>query len=226
MFFGVSNTNTSSHSPTLAEPAVLDASPGHLRTPGSFLFDILPGETLINNASGWGGMALDLSASPACAPSPTRNVTQSPLSITSLGRFLSRGNVNTHLMDILRASDGSSVLPNGPVSVTLADCSSDLLGFCYSPPFSLPVTLPVGDVYYIVAEEVANGDTLRVMTNPARGTIHAGGKRDGTTSMTYQGPGVGCIAGRVWRPSSSATWTITPDLDTAFGPVNFLVQGA
>ena len=44
---------------------------------------------------------------------------------------------------------------------------------------------------------LASGDALREMTQPARGTVHASGKRDGVTSMTYAGPTAGSPAGPV-----------------------------
>jgi hypothetical protein len=200
----------------------LDAAPVHPRLASSYLYDILPGEQTLSNLTGWAGLALDLTESPKCAPS--LGVQQRALSVVALGRFLSSGNKDVHMMDIRRASDGSSLLQS-PAFVNMSSCSSDILGFCYSTTFSTPVTLTVGDTYYIVSQESAGADSLREMVNPARGTVHANGRRDGTTSMTYVGPNAGCVAGRVFAPAGqpSLQWTVTPDLDTAFGPVNFLL---
>jgi hypothetical protein len=209
----------------------LTAAPTHTRHTSSFLYDLLPGERALTNLTGWAGMALDLSSAPACRPSPY--LTMQNLTVAALGRFRSAGNAGSHKMDIVRASDGTSVLPGGPVVVGMdaASCpSSDLLGMCYSAPIAPPALLTVGDVYYIVSLETAGGDAVREMTSPAKGTTHANGKRDGTTLMSYRGPTSGCIAGRVTGTggagSPPSSWTVIPDLDTSFGPVNFLLSEA
>ena len=67
------------------------------------------------------------------------------------------------------------------------------------------------------------------MRDAARMTTHA--HRDGTTIMSYQGPGVLDVVGRVTKPATTnqavgppPTWDVTPELDTSFGPVNIVLQ--
>ena len=190
------------------DAVVLDAAAGHEPAPRSWLFDVLTGETLIANFSGWAGFVLDLRA-----PVVT------PLTISALGRFRVRGNALPHDLDVIDAATGASVLPNGPVNVDFASCATDLLGFCYA---QLPaaVTLPVGGRFYVVSQEAANGDAFISMTDAAAATTHA--HRDGTTLMSYAGPGKGAVAGKVSK-ASSGEWNESGDVECSFGPVNMLM---
>ena len=120
-------------------------------------------------------------------------------------------------------SDGVSMLGGQGASVDLsaAGClSSDLLGFCYSQPLSPPVSLPAGAAYYVISEETSGGDAWVEMTNPAAATTHT--VRDGSTSLTHAGPGRGHISGRASRIGSAGQWRVVTDIDTMFGPVNWV----
>lgn len=202
----------------------------HGPTPNSWLFDILPGEVLVNNITGWAGFALDLTD-----PSITQ-----PLSASSIGRFRARGNVGQHGLNIFDASTGSSVMPGGQsvtVDLSSSGCpTTDLLGYCYVTIPSGPVSLLQGHVYYVVSSETSGpgADVTIEMTNPSAATTHANNKRDGTTLLSYQGPGKGSIAGRVYSSSTSVaptftggaaadTWTLIPEIDTMFGPLNLVL---
>ena len=196
----------------------LDGGITHGRTPGSYVFDVLPGELRVNNITGWAGFVLDLSAPGSEA-----------MRVTSLGRFRVAGNTGVHGLDVIDAVTGASVLPGGtPVSVDLspAGCpSSDLLGYCYAPAIAGGgVTLPPGHVYYVVSSETAGGDRHIHMTDPAAATTHA--HRDGTSMVSYMGPHKGTISGSVVKASGAAGWTVEPNLDCMRGPLNMIVAGA
>ena len=171
-------------------------------TPGSFLFDCLPGQELVN-LTGWAGMAVEAKATVA---------------ITRLGRYKTLGNRKTHAMGIFRASDHAAMLPSGSRPAVGMSCEADLLGFCWTAPFA-PVNLVPGETYYIVAEETTDGDLATEMADAARMTTHA--HRDGSTIMSYNN-GVVEVTGRVAKVDGS--WMVTPELDTSFGPVNFVVK--
>eukprot|EP01052_Picozoa_sp_SAG31_P059802 SAG31_NODE_19057_length_613_cov_0.994163_1_plen_88_part_00 len=49
------------------------------------------------------------------------------------------------------------------------------------------------------------------------------GHRIGTTHMSYIS-GHGSVSGRAWRGSIVGPFTVTNEIDTSFGPVNFAVQ--
>ena len=72
------------------------------------------------------------------------------------------------------------------------------------------------------SQETAGEDAYLEMTNPAAATSHT--VRDGTTSLTHAGPGLGRITGRVERAGAAGAWRIVKDIDTAFGPVNWVMQ--
>ena len=162
-------------------------------TPGSFLFDCLPGQELVN-LTGWAGMAVEAKATVA---------------ITRLGRYKTLGNRQTHAMGIFRASDHAAMLPSGSRPAVGMSCEADLLGFCWTAPFA-PVHLVPGATYYIVAEETTDGDLATEMADAARMTTHA--HRDGSTIMSYNNGAVE-VTGRVAKVNGS--WMVTPELDTS-----------
>lgn len=195
----------------------LDASAGHLPHPQSWLYDVLPGEALQGNFTGWMGFVLDL-RDPA--------TTTGGLTVAGLGRFKARGNNGTHALDIVDAATHTSVLPGGKgviVDLSIEGCpSTDVLGFCYAS-LPTPVTLPVGGRYYVVSWERAGGDAVIAMSDAAAATNHA--HRDGTTLMSYAGPGKGAVGGKVSQDSGSGgVWVETGDVECAFGPTNLLVM--
>jgi hypothetical protein len=194
-------------------------------TAGSFLYDCLAGQNTVS-LNGWAGMVVEAKAA---------------VMVVQLGRYKTRGNSQVHAMQIFRESDGAPMLPStGASNATVVDmsCAGDLLGFCYTSRFQ-PVRLVAGERYYLVAEERngsgsssgessrGDGEVLTEMADSARITTHA--HRDGSTIMSYQGPGQLDVVGRVFRPVGSSGgdslggaggWAVTPELDTSFGPVN------
>ena len=186
----------------------LDSSVGHAVTPKSWLFDVLPGEILVNNFTGWAGFVLDL-----------RLPTTTPLNVAALGRFRARGNLHPHKLDILDAATGLSVLTE-PVTVDFETCVTDLLGFCYTSLPS-PVALSAGKRFYIVSYETAGEDAFVAMTDAAAATTHV--HRDGSTLMSYAGPGQGIVAGKVSQADGAANWIETMDVECMYGPLNLLI---
>ena len=194
------------------DSVALAASQGRAPHPASWLFDVLPGEALNATFSGWAGFVLDLRA-PAAAP----------LRISGLGRFRARGNGGAHALNVFDAATGASVLPGGAVTVDLspAGCpATDVLGFCYAA-LPAPVALAQGGRYYVVSAEAAGGDAFVAMADAAAATTHA--HRDGTTLMSYAGPGKGAVAGKVSQASGGGAWVEEGDLECAFGPLNLLM---
>ena len=176
-------------------------------TSGSFLFDCLAGQKAIN-LTGWAGIAVEAKA---------------PVSITRIGRYKTRGNSRAHPVQVFRRSDAAAMLPADTNATVDMSCEGDLLGMCYTALFA-PLRLVPGEVYYIVAEESQSGDMVTEMGDSARETTHA--HRDGSTIMSYQGPGLVEVIGRVSGPDGPA-WldhaTVAPELDTSFGPMNFVL---
>ena len=48
--------------------------------------------------------------------------------------------------------------------------------------------------------------------------------RDGLTYVSYAGPDMVEISGRVMSSGASHQWSVTAEMDTAFGPLNMLLQ--
>ena len=202
--------------------------PDHPPTPGSFLYDVLPSQTTINNITGYAGFALNLSA---LAP------THPPLVVARLGRFKSVGNTGVHQLGVARGSDGSWLLePSAATAVSMDACTPDMLGFCYSQKLAAPLLLPQGELYYIVSSETAGGDVLVDMSMSATGADYAS-YRSGDTFLSYQMPtgggaapmaaGSPLISGKVFRLGEGGAWTATsdfPNIDTSFGPVNMVLS--
>ena len=109
-------------------------------------------------------------------------------------------------------------------AVDMQSCVPDALGFCYSPPLGTALTLEPGKRYYIAAEEHEGGDAYAEMTDSATSTDFS--VRDGRTFMSYRKPAHGVVAGRARRGAQNTTWTLSEagghDLDTSFGPVNYV----
>jgi 6-phosphogluconolactonase (cycloisomerase 2 family) len=121
-----------------------------------------------------------------------------PLTVTALGRIYIAGNTGSHVVKLVRASDGMDV-PGGAVTITLP--SGNPGNFVYGLLPS-PVTLDANGVYYLVSFETSGGDQfydLSSVTATTEITI--------TNGVGYQ-PGIGFIP--VGGPNSS------------FVPVNML----
>jgi hypothetical protein len=184
----------------------LGAAAGHAdRAASSWLYDALPGEALSSNFTGWAGFVLDLRA-PGTAGVP----------VAALGRFRARGNARAHALDVIDAATGASVL-SAPATVDFATCATDVLGFC-AAAVAPPVVLAAGGRYYVVSREEAGGDAFVAMADAAAATSHA--HRDGTTLLSYAGPGTGAVAGKVSRADGAAAWTEEGDIECMYGPLN------
>ena len=190
------------------DAVALAPAPGHAPAPGSWLYDLLPGEDLRANFTGWAGFELDLRAPGSAA-----------LRVGALGRFRARGNARAHALTVFDAVSGAAV-PGANATVDFGACVSDLLGFCYGA-LAAPVTLAPGGRYYVVSREAAGGDAFVAMSDAAAATTHA--HRDGTTLMSYAGPGAGAVAGKVSRADGGAAWAAEGDVECMYGPLNLLL---
>ena len=221
---------------------VVGAAGGGL-TPGSFVLDITPmgdlckgchhpipydkpaasGPTtpILHSDGGWAGFILDNSQN------------HRSVQLLRFGRYRVPGNNQSHSMNVWdeQASrfmlTGATAIAKAVVPLSTAVCSPDALGFCYSEPLPTPLTLEPGKRYYIVSEEHTGGDTYAEMTDSATSTNFV--VRDGRTYMSYQRPCCGVVSGRVRRAPRATSWAKSEvaghDLDTSFGPVNFVVGG-
>ena len=189
------------------DDVVLDATNGHAMNSASWLFDIVPGEALQSNASGWLGFALDLTAPGSV-----------DLAVQGLGRFKARGNGGVHALDIVDAATRASVLAGGRPTVDMAACATDALGFCYAAGTA---TLSAGRVYFVVSQEAAGGDAVVAMYDAAAATTHV--HRDGTTMMSYAGPKRGAVTGRV-SGEDFASLATDGNIELMFGPLNLLLK--
>lgn len=201
--------------------------PAHPVEPNSWLFDVLPSSTLRNDLTGWAGLVLNLTGYPSSAE---------VLRIAKLGRFKSANNSATHQLAVADAADGSWVVPpSAGASVDMASCVTDALGFCYSAALAAPVTLAAGRAYFIVSSERAGGDSFVQMNKSATGADY-GSYRSGDTFMSYRLPtGAGAsplaagnplVPAKVLRVGDAGEWVITsgfPEVDTSYGPVNFVL---
>jgi hypothetical protein len=185
----------------------LDATAGHAAQAASWLLDVLPGEQLRSNVSAWAGFALDLRA-PGSAD----------LAVSGVGRFRARGNTGAHALDIVDAATNASVLAGGAVTVDFATCTTDALGFCYAAGAA---TLAAGRVYYVLSREAAGGDAFVAMYDAAAQTTHV--HRDGTTLMSYVGPGKGAVTGRVLGADFSSL-VVDGGIELMHGPLNLLLE--
>jgi hypothetical protein len=172
------------------------AHPKHPAAANSFIFDVIPSDKTISTFTGYAGMILDLSggkcevrgdcggAYPATAPK---------LLISKLGRFKTAGNKGTHKLGVVDAASGAWIVGGNAtssvateLSVDMASCVSDVLGFCYSAALPLPVELKSGGRYFIVSSETA-GEAFVNMTMSVTGADY-GTYRDGDSLMTYHLP--------------------------------------
>jgi hypothetical protein len=96
--------------------------------------------TLRNGYTGWVGMKF--------------TVGTSPLTVTSLGRTFASGNSRSHIVKLVKASDGTDV-SNGSVSISMA---AGTVGQVKYAPLASLVTLSANTSYYLVSQENYNGD--------------------------------------------------------------------
>ena len=216
-------------------------SPVHPPTANSFLFDLVPSETLVKPGAAvgamsddvqWAGFILDLSADPEMGRRAAPSMT-----VTKFGRFKSVGNTHVHCFGVWDASSSMWALspPAHPDStcVDMSNCVTDALGFCYGGALVSAFTFASGGVFYVVSSE-GGIDTFVEMTASATGTDM--GHRNGDTFMTYAVPlergaapmaaASAIIAGRVSAGVDLTRWAVhdgSDDIDTSFGPINMVL---
>lgn len=110
--------------------------------------------------------------------------TATKLLVSKLGRFKTDGNKGVHSLGIVDAATGSWLVgggnttsfvqglePTAPevaLSIDMASCNSDVLGFCYTDALVHPVELKSGSKYYIVSSETT-GEAFVNMTMSVTG---------------------------------------------------------
>ena len=103
------------------------------------------------------------------------------LNVTSLGRIYVAGNTRSHLVKLVRVSDGADV-PGGSVTVSLPSGTAGQ--FAYAQLAS-PVTLPANTAYYLVSQETNGGDQYYDVSAVAASNVVA------VNSPVYFWPGSG-----------------------------------
>ena len=96
--------------------------------------------TLRNDYSGWVGMSV--------------TVGSQPLIVSSVGRIVAAGNVNTHAVKVVAASTGLDIT-GGSASINTAAGTAGT--FSYGT-LSTPITLAANTTYYILSQETLGGD--------------------------------------------------------------------
>jgi hypothetical protein len=141
--------------------------------------------TLRNDFSGWVGMSF--------------TVGNSPLSVSGLGRIFAAGNTDSHMVEIVNASN-SQVVTGGSVSISMSGGTPG--SFVYA---NLPatVTLAAYTSYYILTQETAGGDQWYDNNTSIQ-----------TTSVAGETSGVYSPDGATFSPDGNA--------GQSYGPVDFL----
>ena len=82
-------------------------------------------------------------------------VGSSPITVTTLGRMMAGGNSATHIVKLVKASDGTDV-PGGSVSISM---NGGAVGQYQYAALSSPAVLSAGTTYYVLSQETSGGDT-------------------------------------------------------------------
>ena len=188
-------------------------TPPHDAQPrGSFLLDVVPGQTVRNNLTGEIGTILELSAGERVL-------------LTHIGRYVVAGSHRPHNLSVQREDDalgvraaGAGARPArallGRTVVDLAVCQADLLGFCYGRLLpALPLQGPAR--FHILSSELTGGDGWLEMHDPASASTMQ--HRISSTLLTHKKPGLGLVAGRVVGDR------VIGERDTMAGPLNWLL---
>ncbi|MEK7564162.1 MAG: hypothetical protein AAB510_01160 [Patescibacteria group bacterium] len=122
----------------------------------------------------------------------------SPVTVTSLGRIIISGNVNTHILKLVNAATGVDV-PGGSVSINTI---GGIAGSFKYANLSSPVTLSANTSYYIASRELNWGDEYYYSYD---------------TFLTPSS--VATINGSV--DNGSGTWNFTSSPNQTFVPVDF-----
>jgi len=138
---------------------------------------------LRNDFGGWIGMKLTVGAS--------------PLTVTALGRIFLTGNSGTHIVKLVRASDGADV-PGGSASVPVAGGTAGQFQYV---SLASPITLSANTAYYLVSEETLSGDKWY-----EHGTLSSTSAAAVNSSVYFYG----------------GSWISVDGPNTSYGPPNFL----
>jgi P pilus assembly chaperone PapD len=126
------------------------------------------------------------------------------LRVTALGRIFISGNSGTHLLKLVRASDGTDV-PGGSVSISMAGGTAGQFKYA---ALASPVTLSANTSYYLVSQETFTGDRWQ-----DQGTVL-------TTTMAAS------CDGPVFSGNCSSGWTFIANANRTFGPLDLLYETA
>ncbi len=128
-------------------------------------------------------------------------VGSSNLTVTSLGRLVAGGNTQTHMVELVDASN------NAVLGSVLVSTSGGTAGqFTYAPLVSA-VTLLAGHTYYVVSQEFGGGDSFD--SQPAVAT----------TSAAADLGGVSSVGASIWNWSPGAnTQTVGVDFQFTIAP--------
>ena len=138
---------------------------------------------LRNDYSGFVGLSLTVSGT--------------PITVTSLGRFVAPGNNGTHLLKLV-ASNGVDV-PGGSVSIPTAGAPSGQFKYLTLP--AGPLTLQPNTTYYLVSQEMASGDQWYNF-GPVTGTAVANVNGPAYTDSANNYVPVGGLPGESYVPVS------------------------
>ena len=94
-------------------------------------------------------------------------------------------------------------------------------GFCYKK-LEQSVELKIDETYFMVSEEVMNGDMFVIVSNSATTSTHE--NRDGTTYVSYLGPDISNIVGRILYDNDKNEGNVVEQTDTCYGPINWVIQ--
>jgi len=148
---------------------------------------------LNNNFGGYLGMGMHIGAA--------------PVEVKTLGRFKVGGNMGTHIVKLVDAATKADV-PGGSVSVDLSGGNAG--EFVYGT-LAAPVTLSAGLDYYLISEEMNNGDQYY---DSALTRVDA--KQD------IRGPVPVDVVTRVYAVNGDGAgmYTVSPTDHSTYGPVD------
>ncbi len=148
-----------------------------------FIAGAVPGNVR-NDYSGWVGMQIVVGAD--------------SFSVAELGRYVDSGNSGTHVVKVVKASDGTDV-PGGQVTITTRGATPGQ--FQYGAMIR-PVTLEAGTTYWVLSQEFLGGDTWH----------------DWNTTITPTA--VAAVNSLAWG-TGPGDWRTAAVTNQTYGPVNF-----
>eukprot|EP01084_Bolivina_argentea_P029613 54986_1 len=215
---GVAGIGTHNWGIMYYDNVTLEVNKHHMITPnGSYIMDALVDSRILNNFNGYVGCVISM-----------QNAEQN-MKINRLGRFKISGyNNQTHEMNIIKVLGNNKYefMINESMGINnkinLNNCVTDLNGFCYTESFGEKnvIELEINNTYFIVSNEVINGDYFMNVNDSATTSTHS--HRSGTTYISYLGPNMGSIVGRVMFENHTNV-NVIQQLDTCYGPINWVI---